>query len=693
MDKIGGRQCKNCQQGRYATLSKSRNCTACPGSRTTISMGIASVAACICPEDFYSKTPSDACLPCGVGLICKAGSDLQNWQSVLRKDTLGVSTVPREYPRLEEGYHSFANDATFGPTFVYDCRNKKACPGGDPGTCSGGRVSVGCAKCPSGEELKDDTCLPCGGSDSNFAIVGPMIGIFICVAEGLYLLTNGKLTAKATAMFCVTCSMGLLFTFVQNLAVFTYLSVPWPSTVGSVLNAMTVFLLNPQMFISSCIATPSEVPRYVAYVVMFPLFGLYVLLRYSLARMSSMTPQKLRWVFPKVLNTLGQFYQAFFVTMTSVAISPLTCYTHPGDDSQPSLSRKSLVKYPGVLCDSTEQTIMAAFGVALLMFALAFFCTCIFVAFVVPQKGLGDEGAASAARFLFLRWRLDVWWVGIVAMFRSLVLSLAPMFFPNNVNLQLVVLIMVLVFFVSTQLIYWPWKAPLLNIIDAVINVDLIIMLCTSFAFAPKVQDNQRGIYAKLMLSNVILICVVFAGLISTAVVLFVKRSKCDPSAIAATTAPEMFLLRKHPNIPALSIEWAKMSANVKTFVDAKGYDEFGNVLSQMPIYDVMFLHKVLVIIDNLGMHEITNPKQIPRSVKQLRLSRGASFSSRVSLSSHRASVSQSRDLDTSLKRLGLTGGSSSLGCGLGIGKSCGEGSMNLADDDNDDADVGETTI
>ena len=48
------------------------------------------------------------------------------------------------------------------PLSPYRCTIARDCPGGPPGTCSGGLVGIGCSRCPDGWILQGDTCEECG---------------------------------------------------------------------------------------------------------------------------------------------------------------------------------------------------------------------------------------------------------------------------------------------------------------------------------------------------------------------------------------------------------------------------------------------------------------------------------------------------------------------------------------------------
>ena len=56
---------------------------------------------------------------------------------------------------------------------VYECKEEELCPGGDPETCFGGLIDLGCSRCPDGEERTEDGCRSCEDS------AGPLSFMFM----------------------------------------------------------------------------------------------------------------------------------------------------------------------------------------------------------------------------------------------------------------------------------------------------------------------------------------------------------------------------------------------------------------------------------------------------------------------------------------------------------------------------------
>ena len=63
----------------------------------------------------------------------------------------------------------------------------------------------------------------------------------------------------------------------------------------------------------------------------------------------------------KVRSTIGQFLQVGFSTMSSTALVPLVCYSHPS-------GQRSNFKNPNIICGSESHTVMVIFGSLLLVF-------------------------------------------------------------------------------------------------------------------------------------------------------------------------------------------------------------------------------------------------------------------------------------------------------------------------------------
>eukprot|EP00913_Durusdinium_trenchii_P025028 g23493.t1 len=93
------------------------------------------------------------CVLCSEGLTCPLKSTLVDLQS-------GASDLGQQYtPKVQEGYFS----TVLAPTEVYRCSSVAACPGGTPGTCSGGLTNTPCAQCRAGATWTGSQCEECIG--------------------------------------------------------------------------------------------------------------------------------------------------------------------------------------------------------------------------------------------------------------------------------------------------------------------------------------------------------------------------------------------------------------------------------------------------------------------------------------------------------------------------------------------------
>jgi len=69
---------------------------------------------------------------------------------------------------------------------------------------------------------------------------------------------------------------------------------------------------------------------------------------------------------------MGAFLQVSFSTMSATALSPMMCYKHPN-------GLRSILKYPGVLCGSSDHAAMLVVAwILLTVFVLGFPAACAF---------------------------------------------------------------------------------------------------------------------------------------------------------------------------------------------------------------------------------------------------------------------------------------------------------------------------
>ena len=123
----------------------------------------------------------------------------------------------------------------------------------------------------------------------------------------------------------------------------------------------------------------------------------------------------------------------------------------------------------------------------------------------------------QSARFLLGRFRLDVWWYGVPLLLRGALsappcnsafpprsmvkwvggatdqgplLALPVVFFPDTPALQVLCCQCILISYVSLQLLSWPWKAPILNIVDFTTCFLLAVLVMVTGFYVPAVTGD-----------------------------------------------------------------------------------------------------------------------------------------------------------------------------------------------------------
>ena len=146
--------------------------------------------------------------------------------------------------------------------------------------------------------------------------------------------------------------------------------------------------------------------------------------------------------------------QVSFSTMSTIALAPLMCYSHPN-------GKQSLLKYPNIICGSGEHGRMLAVGITLLVLGVfGFLALCTFAAIRVPSWSANElHHRVRCFRFLVFRFRLDSWWMGVPLLCRGPLISLPIVLFTDFQAIQSILVTTILCAFLVTQCLAWPWKA------------------------------------------------------------------------------------------------------------------------------------------------------------------------------------------------------------------------------------------
>jgi len=535
--------------------------------------GASNSSDCGCSRGRYLRDDDDGgvrCERCQEGLECPFGSSL----AVLEER--GKAAAGAEQPFLLPGYFSLRDS----PMEVYRCVPATWCGGGEPGACLGGRVDLACAECPEGSTWDGTKCSECAGETG--AWIASFVVLSVVLLSAYYLL-NSPVTAKASVMLATTCVMGMTVQMLQSLGIVGSIPVDWPSELSTIFDAMKVLLLDLDSLGFSCVAG-SAPSRYASSGLFFPVAALMLV---GLGVATQGLPQRLsrwKWQRAQTLNTIGQFFQVGFTTMSNVGLVPFMCYSHPTGSS-------SVQKYNAVLCGESEHVSMATVGALVVALGVSFLIAAMTLVFLVPTEAAkGNVQFLQSCRFLVFRFRTDVWWYGLVLIFRGPLLSLPAVILTDTARGQLLALTVVLITTLMLQLAVWPWKTPIVNVMDALISALLILTIATAGAFLPPATGATQDAFSTMSMAFVVLLGACVAVMCLLVVFALVRRGPMG-------SAQEMSILTLG-RLPPLCEMQGKLETMCATLSELSR-PEVDALLEAMSVYDLRNLGSVMTCIGN----------------------------------------------------------------------------------------------
>ncbi|CAK9016204.1 Potassium channel GORK, partial [Durusdinium trenchii] len=486
-------------------------------------------------------------------------------------------------PQVQKGFYS----TKLSPTEVYRCRSEAPCPGGAPGTCAGGLVDTPCAQCHEGSTWTGSDCADCAGWRQ--VLWGMFIvGIFVFLLA-LYYLTSNKVTAKATVLFATTASVGLLVMSMQNLGLIGMMTIDWPESLKGIFGVCQFLLLDIDSYGFSCIAGSNPTIRYLLSVLIFPVGVLWLTGCFCT---SKLLPAKYHWNGSKVCSTIGAFMQMSFSTMSAASLAPMMCYKHPN-------GLRSVLKYPDVICGSEEHTLMLVIGWCMLCTCvLGFVALCTYAVVRVPHWSVRRRDAfVAAVRFLVFRFRLDAWWFGVPLLVRGPLLSLPVVLATDYPPVQIVSIAMILSSFLVGQMIFWPWKVPMLNLSDCIVSF-CVTLLVTTASLHLKIVDGPMIVFAEAVSTS--MLSGIFAAL--GIMVLMTSSALIYRSALGGKQELRIFNLGPVTNSKRLAMKVKAMASKLEVME----MDDLSARLAALAVFD---MNKVTTCITLLAT-EVAPPEE-----------------------------------------------------------------------------------
>jgi hypothetical protein len=464
--------CNFCERGSYGEEKRMTACKLCVAPLTTEFIAQTSNSSCVCKEDFFMDV--GMCNPCKTGMTCAVGSNMKNWPN-----------GPGPFPLIEQGYMALYED----PLSVYMCSGPVAeeiCPAQTkdmPFTCANGRSGIGCGICPEGMMSEGAECVDCEGS---LVLVLVLIAIVMLAAPvGFYYVANDPLTTNATTLLGGSIAVGLIITVVQVLGTFGQLSVLWPQRYNEMLSGAQVFLFEPSSLKMECFVGRAPYDLYFLRFIS-PFVAGSVFLLYHVITQAGLCVRP--WNINKTLNSMGHALQTIFIALVGIAVVPMQCFSHPNGD-------KSVKQFPNVICTEDEHTQLLVLGILLLGLIVApYFALNLFATVRAPSwdpvssaKNALETAPSGMLRFryLFYRFRPDVWWWGNLVNTRQLMLAFAPMIEPDDPGVQVIYVLGILSAYLILVSLFKPWKAFELNAMEIISLFCLSLVISNVGSFMP----------------------------------------------------------------------------------------------------------------------------------------------------------------------------------------------------------------
>lgn len=116
--------------------------------------------------------------------------------------------------------------------------------------------------------------------------------------------------------------------------------------------------------------------------------------------------------------------------------------------------------------------------ILLIVFVFGFLSIAAWAAKKIPTWGSnGQISRVHSFIFLIARFRMDRWWFGVPLLLRGPLLSLPVVWATDSPETQTSIAAFVVAIFLFLQIMAWPWKVPLLNVMDTWVTLWLLVLL------------------------------------------------------------------------------------------------------------------------------------------------------------------------------------------------------------------------
>mmetsp|Transcript_25228 Transcript_25228/g.81538 ORF Transcript_25228/g.81538 Transcript_25228/m.81538 type:complete len:1013 (-) Transcript_25228:473-3511(-) len=457
--------CSKCPLGTFQPSTGEEVCKYCgdhaASGTTTLFLAADDVSNCICPTETLLNLEGTSCLPCPEGLSCLGG--------------MGP-------PKQARGY--FAEPVTGAFPDVWQCSIPQACPEGDLAACSSGATGRMCLKCAEADYFWDHSsnrCTSCAHSGAWLLLLAcTVVVIVLMVVVYAVSLSWGNQSGMSEPME-VGIAMSLMLLLGQTSSVYNGMDIPWGYPIKDVLRVTQVFHLEVRILHIECSLGLNYRQGYIlAVIIPAIIFFIYFLVTKILQRFDYKDVDLRCW------NAIGMINQGFFIGFLLHGITPFLITKHPNGKRTVRIAGEVVVGTP------EHSELAAAATLSLLVYSFGFLAYSIFAVFRIRarQRMRAHRGIKAIMwhRFLFVRFKPDRYYWGVVQLVRSLVFALIPVIVASPHG-QVLFLGFACVVFIVLQSRFWPYQSHSHNLADVSICIALLAFDAAAAFYLPA-DDN-----------------------------------------------------------------------------------------------------------------------------------------------------------------------------------------------------------
>eukprot|EP00930_Biecheleria_cincta_P015195 TRINITY_DN12760_c0_g1_i3.p1 TRINITY_DN12760_c0_g1~~TRINITY_DN12760_c0_g1_i3.p1 ORF type:complete len:1977 (-),score=290.77 TRINITY_DN12760_c0_g1_i3:289-5610(-) len=474
----GQSQCIRCDFGTFSGQQGAANCSSCATGLTTNFRAATLSQDCTCKENQYFAGEIKGCLSCEEGMRCPGG--------------LG--------PPLSDKGFFLETDASIRPAgtdetkyLAFYCADKVVCPGDlVPNTCPEWRIGRACGSCQAGRYAADDgECIGCGSANLIGRVAATIAGGIVAVIAFVFLSIKEAKVGARQSKITLTCMVTITLTTLQALGALSAIQIPWMEPLIFLQHFLSVFKIKIDVIEPSCIfQMESAVAHYVGSLLVLPQLLIAMFLSFRLIKLCRIKISR-----DNEISAYGKVVQVLFLGISLLSTSPFQCISNPA--GIPTVS-----SYRAVRCWQGDEThigflmasVLACLLVLVPFIALNVRATMLYSEYVVRPGGV--EWLKRYA-FIFVRFRPNRYYYGLVHLLRSFFIALVPVVLSTNVQAQLLVMCAVLTTTLFLQAALWPWRGRAANYLDGAFSCGLLMLLTGGSMLAPMnkghAEDTLKG--------------------------------------------------------------------------------------------------------------------------------------------------------------------------------------------------------